>query len=55
MLFLIFKYYLLKVRDTRKLSLEGLMKNVNKFTILRNKYGSTTRKKKQSLKKNGMY
>ena len=49
-LHLIFKYYLFKVWDTRKVSLEGLKKNI-KIYKLRNRYVSTTQKKKQSLRK----
>ena len=54
-LHLIFKYYFFKFRHTRKISLEGLKKNLIKFTTLRNKYVSKTQKKNQSLYKNGIY
>ena len=49
-LHLIFKYYLFKFWDTRKISLEGLKKNIIKIYKVEKQYVSKTQNKKQSLK-----
>ena len=48
---LYYLYYLFKFRDTTKISLEGLKENITKIHHIRNKYGSTTQKRKQRFKK----
>ena len=51
---LTFKYYLLKVQDTRKISLEGLKKNVIKIYNIEKQMFQQIKKRNKVLK-NGIY
>ena len=53
-LHLTFKYYLFKVQDTRKISLEGLKKNVIKIYNIEKQMFQQIKKRNKVLK-NGIY
>ena len=52
---LIFKYYLFKFQDTRKVSLEGLKKNIIKIYNIEKQLCFKDSKKETKFKKKGIY